>query len=341
MGLLLIPYPYRIGDDAFVPSGKADNGKWGWFRVDTTWLPDLDDATRRSEFVRFVRNLIFEARRMGKRVDGVVLPELALDFDQFRRLCHALVGDRHLDFVISGVTQNAEGRSGNFVAMAPFFLMGTDKPRSRAGMEQVILVREKHHRWKLNPAQIDAYGIGLDTSHSWWEDIAILSRSLDMLVYRGTTTITTLICEDLARVDPCQAVVRAVGPNLLVALLMDGPQLDARWAGRYATVLAEDPGTSVLSFTSFGLIARQNDLAKYPQASAIGLWKDEASGARVLELPRESDALMLTLKSVSKTEHTLDGRSDDATSRRWEYHSHVPVRAGQSKSTWITEGRGG
>jgi len=33
-----------------------------------------------------------------------------------------------------------------------------------------------------------------------------------------------LVCEDLARPDPVANIVRAVGPNLVIALLMDGPQ---------------------------------------------------------------------------------------------------------------------
>jgi hypothetical protein len=65
-----------------------------------------------------------------------------------------------------------------------------------------------------------------------------------------------LICEDLARQDPAAELVRAVGPNLLVALLMDGPQLANRWPARYAAVLAEDPGTSILTLTSLGMVER-------------------------------------------------------------------------------------
>jgi 5-methylcytosine-specific restriction enzyme A len=50
--------------------------------------------------------------------------------------------------------------------------------------------------------------------------------------------------------------MRSVGPNLVVALLMDGPQLTARWPARYASVLADDPGSSVLTLTSLGMCLR-------------------------------------------------------------------------------------
>ncbi|MCP3406137.1 hypothetical protein [Bradyrhizobium sp. CCGB01] len=205
--------------------------------------------------------------------------------------------------------------------------------------EKIILVREKHHRWKLNSSQIETYDLGLDQNKSWWEHLSILSRSLDVLVFRGNSTLTTLICEDLARVDPCQAVVRGIGPNLLIALLMDGPQLENRWPARYATVLAEDPGTSVLTLTSFGLIARQNELGRFPQASAIALWKDDVNGAKKLELPRDSDALILELVAEGKTERTLDGRSDDGSTHRWVYESHCAVSVGaENRPDWITTG---
>jgi len=221
----------------------------------------------------------------------------------------------------------------------PFFLLGGERDKDISGWQGLILVREKHHRWKLDVSQIAAYSLtNLNRDLSWWEELSILSRSLDLLVYRGNTTLTTLICEDLARVDPCQAVVRGVGPNLLIALLMDGPQIGARWPGPYATVLAEDPGTSVLSFTSFGLIARQNDIGEFEQASSIALWKDEKSGVRKLELQREADAIVLELAAVPKEERTLDGRRDGGSSIRWEYCRHMGVAFSDPAPDWIRTG---
>jgi hypothetical protein len=52
--------------------------------------------------------------------------------------------------------------------------------------------------------------------------------------------------------------MNAIGPNLVIALLMDGPQLENRWPARYATVLAEDPGSAVLTVTSLGMVRRSN-----------------------------------------------------------------------------------
>lgn len=339
LGLLLIPYPYTIVDEAF--SDVAVQGKegWGWFGVRAAWLPQNGDRTKRNAFVEFVLQLVRQARQRGDRVDAVVLPELALNFVQFTGLARALARDEKIEFLISGITHDRKGRAGNFVAIAPFFLLESRRTSKITAWENIILVREKHHRWKLNAPQIEAYDLELDRAKSWWEHLSILSRSLDVLVFRGASTLTTLICEDLARVDPCQAVVRGIGPNLLIALLMDGPQLESRWPARYATVLAEDPGTSVLTFTSFGLIARQNDLGKFRQASAIALWKDDANGAKVLELPRNADAIVLQLSSQRKAERTLDGRLDDGSTHRWIYKAHRAVTAeANQRPSWLTSG---
>lgn len=342
LGLLLVPFPYRVGENTFRNAGVHKGHPWGWFEVAQSWLPDATDTTRRNEFIEFVVDLVRRGRTNGNRVEAVILPELALDFSLFRRLALALAQDRKLDFLISGISNDRDGRVGNFVAIAPFFMLGAQRSNLR-GLQELFLIREKHHRWKLNEAQIKGYALEgqLDPDRNWWERLNLLGRSLDILAYRGDTTLTTMICEDLARVDPCQAVLRAIGPNLVVALLMDGPQLSNRWSARYATVLADDPGSSVLSFTSLGLISRQNDHGRFGQQSAVGLWKDEVKGTRELELPRDADALCLTLKSEDKVEHSLDGRSDQGTAVRWVLESVRGVAgASRTRCEWISAGVG-
>jgi hypothetical protein len=136
--------------------------------------------------------------------------------------------------------------------------------------------------------------------------------------------ITTLICEDLARADPAMNVIRAVGPNLVIALLMDGPQLATRWPGRYATVLADDPGSAVLSFTSSAMVDRSNWLEPRP-ARSIGLWRDAGGRTQEIALPHESLGVLLTLESVKKHQTTLDSRSDNEVARQLKLRNMVPL----------------
>jgi hypothetical protein len=101
-----------------------------------------------------------------------------------------------------------------------------------------------------------------------------------------------------------------VGPNLVIALLMDGPQLTSRWPARYATVLADDPGSSVLSFTSIGMCEFSRPPGKSPSRT-VALWKDAYSGEAVqIDLPHGADAILLNLVRHVDEEWTADGRSD-------------------------------
>jgi hypothetical protein len=171
--------------------------------------------------------------------------------------------------------------------------------------------QSKHHRWKLDRAQIERYHLGhaLDPCVSWWENIRLSDRRCVFYVFRHGASMTALVCEDLARIDPVQTALRAVGPNLVVVLLMDGPQLERRWPGRYATVLADDPGSAVLTLTSLGMI-RRSMMPAEAVSPPVALWKEPYGVARELSLPRGSQALLLTLSHSEHEERTLDGRSD-------------------------------
>ncbi len=110
--------------------------------------------------------------------------------------------------------------------------------------------QSKHRRWLLNGDQIRRYHLGhvLDPNCKWWEQIDVSSRHCDVMLFRPKATLSVLICEDLARYDPVLTVMNAIGPNLVIALLMDGPQLENR--GRPA----------VLTMTSLGMVLRSNSL---------------------------------------------------------------------------------
>jgi hypothetical protein len=243
--------------------------------------------------------LAAEAERITGSLDAVVMPELALTDEDYRGARRALLR-RGLMFV-AGV-----GGSRN-----PVNYLAMDVPLSKH--HAVHLRQRKHHRWKVESHQIKQYGLGarLNPEHEYWEELVVNERKLMFVALRPWLVTTALICEDLARHDPVGELLRGVGPNLVIALLMDGPQLSSRWAARYAAGLADDPGCSVLSVTSLGMAELSRPEKNDTKLSrVVALWKDQFSGTRELELPAGSDGLVITLAVKWKQEQTADLRSD-------------------------------
>ena len=175
------------------------------------------------------------------------------------------------------------------------------------------LIQKKHHPWKLDAAQVVQYGLGgvLTPSRAWWEYADFADRQLSFVSLTADVVLSVLVCEDLARPDPVANIVRAVGPNLVIALLMDGPQTRERWAARYATVLADDPGCSVLSLTSLGMSNLSRPQSGPNRSRVIAMWKDAISGAATeIEMPLQCDAIALSLSIQYREEFTADGRGD-------------------------------
>jgi hypothetical protein len=247
------------------------------------------------------------AKAVVGHVDGVVLPELALRKEDHERLKQAITTERRA-FLVSGISEAASGsdRGANYFTLEI----------ASAAAEVTVGPQYKHHRWRLDKGQILQYGLGgvLDPTRFWWEDIRVHDRTLAFVSLNPWLTICILICEDLARQDPVAELVRAVGPNLVIALLLDGPQLKARWSARYATVLADDPGSSVLTVTSLGMVQLCRPLGLNTMSRVIGLWKDAKTGGPFeLDLPRDADGMVLSLAVDWAEEWTADGRSDDGS----------------------------
>lgn len=100
-------------------------------------------------------------------------------------------------------------------------------------------------------------------------------------------TMVSLVCEDLAQNDDVAALMRSVGPTIVLTALLDGPQLSSRWAARDASVLADDPGSAVLTLTSMGMARRSRPHGR-DASPIIALRKDPRRGIR--EIPLEAGA---------------------------------------------------
>jgi hypothetical protein len=112
--------------------------------------------------------------------------------------------------------------------------------------------------------------------------------------------------------------------------------LSARWPGRYASVLADDPGSSILTVTSLGMALRSVPPGMKPRPT-IALWKDPAEGAREIDLEPDADAVVLTLAAEFVEEFTADGRSDHGAAVRLVLTGVEQIRASvdtvQSRAT--------
>jgi hypothetical protein len=304
LNLLVLPWPTVVDADQFTPVGNCGLGSMPKQMQFFSYEPRFQ-----GDFRTHLRKTIESAQQLVEKIDGVIFPELSLTNET-----HEIARDEVLKraaFLISGVHDDPAPSleySRNYVAV--------DVP---IGSHYTSFTQQKHHRWRLNRDQVLQYELesSLDANCFWWENTDMSDRKLVFISMRPWLTICVLICEDLARQDPVSDIVRAVGPNLVVALLMDGPQLLHRWAAKYATVLADDPGSSVLTVTSLGMAQRSIDIRNpgAPRSRDIALWKDGVKGAKSIPLPENAAGIILSLQVESREEFSADGRGDSQKTR--------------------------
>ena len=337
---LFIPYPYMIEDEAFKLSGKTGK-RWKWFEVEQTWLPKSD--AQKKKFLKFIERMIDQADSANKNTSGnivsaLVFPELSLTWD-----LHELIVDfilkkcaeerkgkngalpkghevyNNIQFLITGSSTNCKLENGNYI-------LTTQLGEEVIGVDRVKYVlstsRSKHHRWKIEQNQIRAYKLKgefeqltpnqRDSISAYWEKIRIPRRRFHIHTFRDYSVLTTLICEDLARAEPVHKYVRAVGPDILFVMLMDGCQIEQRWPARYALGLAEDPGSTVVTFTSRGLVRRSNEQRSegdgYLSSWSVGLARNPSENAVQIRCEPKTEGVLLQFRAMPSHELTLDGR---------------------------------
>ena len=302
INVLCVPWPLEVNPVDF---SKAEQNELRLKNIRKDALFFDYQPPKAVGFVKKFEELLKDACAKVGNVDAVVFPELAMDLKTFKQVRGTL--ERHLpaSFLITGVRSPHRNDSYCSIPDASF---------QDAKIRRDVRKRQaKHHRWKLDRSQIEQYGLGgrLDAECTWWESIVVEPRTMNFFALQPWLTMGVLICEDLARQDPIGDLIRAVGPNLVVALLMDGPQLASRWPARYATVLADDPGCSVLTLSSLGMVLLSKPFEK-PASRVVGLWKDYSSPAAVeIELPPGKSGVVLSLTRQLREEFSADGRSDD------------------------------
>jgi hypothetical protein len=291
--VLLVPWPLSVRGDDFrpvpTPLGNMDTDVFGFFEF----------APRAALDVSRVRSLLDAARDEVGRVDAVVLPEAAAEPHEVTELEGALT-DAGATFLIAGVrerpTASVFGR--NYLHFGVHTSGGWQRYQ-----------QDKHHRWCLDESQIRQYHLtrALAPGKQWWEAIDIRERTLHVIDVGGGTTAVPLVCEDLARMDEVADLVRRIGPTVVIAVLLDGPQLTSRWPCRYAGVLGDEPGSAVLTLTALGMAARSRPPGM-PPSRVVALWNDGTEGLREIKLERAADGIVISVSIGSKTVWTADGR---------------------------------
>jgi hypothetical protein len=299
--VLLLPWPLRIRESDFVPVPgsvqRPEREPFGFFTYEPSEALDLD----------LVDRLLDAALEEVDAVDVVVLPEGCLDEADVAAM-ESLLGRRGVTMLVTGFRPEpaAQDRFAMNAVHTGLFLGG----------RWWHYRQNKHHRWFLDAGQIEAYNIAgaLHPSVRWWEAMEIPERSVHFLELGGGITVAAVVCEDLARLDGVAELLRSVGPTLVMTLLLDGPQLASRWTSRYAGVLADDPGSAVLTLTALGMATRSQPRG-VPPSRVIAMWKDPVRGVR--EIPMEPGSQAVLLKAVidRSTRHAADGRQpvDDVT----------------------------
>lgn len=329
--ILVIPFPYKIIPNDFQEGVAGNDGKTGYFRINQGWLPNAEkQLSAEDDLLWFVESIVQNASKDAGDIHQIVFPECSLNKDIVRRIGSRL-GPKwsSIELITAGTIDRVESSLGDrFENVAT--TLEIDGSRTIRPIHQ-----RKHHRWRLENSQIRNYGLEneLDPKVVWWEEIDVNQREVCFYLNRSNWVQTVLICEDLARVDPVLPVIHSAGPNLVIALLLDGPQLRDRWSAQYATVLADDPGSAVLTLTSLGmamLSKKHNNL----QRRVVGLWKDSSSPATELMLEENSHAIVLKIDADDHEQCTMDRRSDGRNSTRLTLVHQTQVSVGKSPS-WL------
>jgi hypothetical protein len=334
LNLLLLPWPIEVRADDFTMSrNRQRRPETAGVRTHRYFEYSPKRVMPAQGVARAVKRALDTVRRHTDQIHGIVFPELSLTMSQFFAVERVAVTERAM--LVAGVRASGRpvtrNKPANFCAIQPIGLTtATDDAHKppRSAWDKFRLAQHKHHRWCLDRDQIMQYELGgrLPASYDCWEQMYIGKRRVNFVTLGSWLTMCVLICEDLARQDPVSEVIRAVGPNLVFALLMDGPQLRNRWPARYASVLAEDPGCSVLTMTSLGMAARSRRRSTEKDSGedksrTIALWRDAIFGEQEISLKAGDNACVVSLVCRSVVEHTIDGRADNG-------QAHFPVFAG-------------
>lgn len=317
--ILILPFPLTISRKNFKPVVEQNkllmNDNFGFF----TYAPDIEITSE--SVISCLKNAIEE---IGD-IDIIVLPECAVLKETAQQIADKLKDlfkftPEKCPALILGIYK--KGDISHFGENSLTLYVPDDKIGEEFTLTPVH--QHKHHRWFLDRNQILNYKLGscLMTNKKWWEYTSITDRTLiSYYCQKHNVQVSPLICEDLARQDPVAPVVRSLGPNLIIALLLDGPQIKNRWPGRYASFLSDDPGSCVLTVSPLGMTFRA-DGTDFPPSRNVAFWS-EPNGSKELLLTENKNGIVLTLEKTELKQWTADGRHK--TRVGFTYAGHICI----------------
>jgi hypothetical protein len=295
--ILLLPWPLRVETTDFQPVAGSIHEReiepYGFFKFDPVVGFDALLADR----------VLIATAEHAEQVDVVIFPETALREEE-RNDLEAVLAGHGVDMLVAGM--RGRGDDGGELP-ANWVHFGAFRDAHWTHYRQ-----DKHHRWSLDSDQIAQYHLGavLDPRVRWWEAMELRRRSLHLFECPDRLSLSALVCEDLAHMDDVADLVRDLGPTLLVTLVLDGPQLASRWTARYASVFADDPGSSVLTLSSYGMVQRSTRAGQQP-SSVVALWRDPVTGVHEIALEAGAHALLLTAERTTAIRRAADGRAPE------------------------------
>jgi hypothetical protein len=310
--ILLIPNPYSIDNSQFEVVKHTRSGR---HRLPTEYRyfkfnPKSNRNWIETELSKIL--LAALAKTESRFINAVIFPELSFaSRDEFERAYYILQEIIPGACLIAGVAEAASEGDQEIGRNCAYYAIPIIEEKKASDATHILCTQAKHHKWQLTKSQINGYGLELDATKTWWEYIDIEERALNFYALKQWLTMAFIICEDLARQEPASRLLRAIGPNLIIALLMDNEQVATRWPARYATVLAEDPGSSVLTFTCQGMAQRGAQIfyhSRIPGKITIALWRD-GTGEQAIKIRKGASAILLNLERQTVTDYSLDGRS--------------------------------
>ena len=298
--ILVLPWPFSIKSSDFKRSNQKSKIEMDEYFDFFDYIPSGEIDTN-----LYLKALISTMEKIGS-IDLVVFPECTMSEEEYKeivRLTYLCFGGSSPN-ILSGVYgHDTEADTGINKAILSFI----DTSNNYSSAEQ-----HKHHRWFLDRNQLRNYNLAsvLSPNKKHWENISVKRRNLLVLHTPKNINLCPLICEDLARQEPVAQAVRALGANLVVSLLLDGPQMKFRWPGKYAAVLSDDPGSSVLSVTALGMTLRSTGDGHEP-SRIVALWNDQEKGVEELTLKENGIGLIIETDIVKKKMWTIDGRMQE------------------------------